>query len=373
MLVVGGGIGGLAASIAVRRAGIEVEVVESKPDASVYGVGIIQPSNQLRALAELGLLEDCLESGGGFPGWEIYDQDSRFLAAVPCDNVVSPDVPPINGITRPKLHAILLAAMDRLGIPLRFNTTWHTLHEEEAGIEVAFTDGSTGRYDLVIGADGAWSKLRTLLYGDRYELRHTGQGVWRYNLPRPADMKWGRVYYGNACKVGLTPMSPSTMYMFVVTAEPEGRRVPEHTLAAEMRGHLHAYDGLVGELREMITDPAEVVFRPISSGLVPESWRRGRILLIGDAVHATTPHLSQGATLAIEDAVLLGRLLATGMDFDALAEEYMQRRLPRARLVCESSERIGRWELLEWAGTPDPNSDLGGELGRATQQMMAPI
>src|SRR5579871_3570022 len=107
VLIVGGGIGGLTTAIALHRQGIQVEVIEKNPAWSVYGVGIIQPSNMLRALREIGVGDACLAQGKGFQGWRFHDANGQLLGEVRNENVAGPGYPPINGITRPALHKIL--------------------------------------------------------------------------------------------------------------------------------------------------------------------------------------------------------------------------------------------------------------------------
>src|SRR5450631_406433 len=245
-LVVGGGIGGLTAAIAMRRAGIAVDLVEIKPDWSVYGVGIIQPNNTLRALDRIGLAEICVERGAAFPGWRIYDEANNFLMAAPASNAAAPGYPPINGITRPILHQILTHAALTAGTNARLGITVSAAKEESAGVHVEFTDHTHANYDLVVAADGVHSTTRGQLFGDTVSPKLTGQSVWRYNLPRPPTMEWGEVYYGRGTKVGLVPLSSSLMYMFLVTAEERNPRLLLGQQAISMRRHLRDYSGRVG-------------------------------------------------------------------------------------------------------------------------------
>ena len=109
-LVIGGGIGGLTAGVALRQAGIAVDLVEVQPEFSVYGVGIIQPNNTLRALDRIGLARRCVELGAAFPGWRIHDANGNFLMDAPNETRAAPGFPPNNGITRPDLQVVLSEA-----------------------------------------------------------------------------------------------------------------------------------------------------------------------------------------------------------------------------------------------------------------------
>ena len=155
VLIVGGGIGGLCTGIGLAQAGIASEIVEIKTDWSVYGVGIIQPSNQLRALAELGLAEACVERGSAFLGWEFWDDADNVQARVPYPEVAGRGYPPINGIARPVLHEILTSTAKQLGVSVRLGLTVDAIHDTTDRVEVRLSDGSTGAYDMMIGADGA--------------------------------------------------------------------------------------------------------------------------------------------------------------------------------------------------------------------------
>lgn len=373
VLIVGGGIGGLTAAVALRRAGITAEIVESNAAWSVYGVGIIQPSNMLRALAKVGLGERCLELGAGFPGWHIHDRNGNLLVEVPNQNVAGPGYPPVNGITRPELHRVLKDAVLAQGTAVRLGVTVADWTDQGSHVDVRFTDGTAAAYDLVIGVDGAHSMMRRRLLGAGIEPQPTGQSVWRYNLPRPPEVVWGGIYYGTRSKAGLVPLSRNLMYIFLVTSEPGAQRMPEDRLHTLLQDRLAEYGGLIAQLRPLITDPGQVVYRPMETVLAPPPWHRGRVVLIGDAAHAGTPHLAQGAAMAIEDAVLLAEMLGAQGELATTLDAFVARRLPRCRLVLDVGLQMGRWELAEWSGTPDPQTDHGGLMHRSLTELMRPM
>ena len=369
-LVVGGGIGGLAAAVAMRGAGIAVDLVELKPDWAVYGVGIIQPNNPLRALQRIGLGDACVGNGAPYPGWRIYDEAENLLIEAPASNDAAPHYPPYVGITRPKLQKILTDAALEAGTRARLNVTVQTVDERTSHLRVGFTDGTSGDYELLVAADGVHSEARTRLFGDSARPSFSGQSVWRYNLPRPPDMVWGEIHYGTGTKVGLVPLSATLMYMFLVTAEPGNPRMPPETVDDLMRDRLADYVGRVGALRDLITEAAAVVYKPMETLLLPSPWYQGRQIVIGDAAHATTPHLAQGAAMAIEDAVLLGELLGSHAVLSLALEEFMRRRFRRAQYVVDSSNQIAAWELEQWNGVLNPNARPGELLHEATLALM---
>ncbi len=152
------------------------------------------------------------------------------------------------------------------------------------------------------------------------------------------------MWYGPSNKAGFCPLSQKEMYLFLTQNVPTPVRPEQEQLPALLREQLAAYQGLVGEVRERITDPHQVNYRPIESVLLSSPWYQGRVLLIGDAAHAATPHLANGAAMAIEDAVVLSALLASEAPIAQVLEEFMSRRYERCRMVVKNSLQLVAWE-----------------------------
>ena len=351
VLVVGGGVGGLAVAIGLHQNGIAVEVVERDKDWKVYHVGIIVQANFVRALNVLGIGGDAVKAGYAYRGARFCDIDGAVLRELPGDTAVD-GLPSDLGLTRPALHKVLCDKVAELGIPVRLGVTFDSFADAGDGVDVSFTDGTRGRYDLLIGADGNYSAVRKALWPDATP-KFTGQGVWRYNVPRPADLEWSDIYTGKEKgKAGYCPLTPEEMYIFAVFEEPGNPRFAPETLADEMRRRLAGYGGLLGEAAKHVTDPALVVYRPLEACIMPDPWYRGRVVLIGDAAHSATPHLGQGAAMAVEDAVVLAEELASG-DAEGALQGFMARRFERVKLVGTSSIQLGEWEMKpETAGDP---------------------
>ncbi|MGD9942926.1 MAG: FAD-dependent monooxygenase [Burkholderiaceae bacterium] len=343
VLIVGGGIGGLAAATALCRAGCQVDLVELKPAWSYPGVGIIQPGNALRALATLGLAQACLQAGFAYAGYDYYHADGRLMHSF-AGEVVAPDLPAYNGILRADLHRILLQAAEDAGTRIRLGTTAVSLNDAGNAVQVEFSDGSRGDYALVVGADGVSSPLRARLFGAGHAPRPTGQSVWRLTMPRPADMQRGIMMVGPVSKAGYIPLNAAQMYLLLVTQEPPEVRLPREQLPALLLQRLRDFGGMVERTRQYVLADSDVVYRPLEVVQLPSPWHRGRTLLIGDAAHASTPHLGQGAALAIEDAVVLGELVAAQIPAAELGEAYMQRRFTRALRIQNASFTIGEYE-----------------------------
>jgi 2-polyprenyl-6-methoxyphenol hydroxylase-like FAD-dependent oxidoreductase len=217
--------------------------------------------------------------------------------------------------------------------------TAESLEDDGQGVDVRFSDGTNGRYDVVVGADGLYSTTRRMIFPDAPEPEFTGQSVWRYNFPKPADLDCMWVFEG-PIGMGLVPLSDSLMYMYVTTPEPDNPRYPLLGLAAVMRTKLAGAAPAIAALAAQITDDEGVVYKPAECIFLERDWHRGRIVLLGDAVHATTPHLGQGAGMAIEDAVVLAEELAAAETPQAAFRAYRDRRFERCDYISRTSRAI---------------------------------
>jgi 2-polyprenyl-6-methoxyphenol hydroxylase-like FAD-dependent oxidoreductase len=336
-LVIGGGIGGLTAAIALRRKGIAVHIIERDPEWSVYGVGIIQQANVIRAVAGLGLLDAYLDAGFPFDALEICSADGK------CVRVPSPRLTagyPANlGISRRALHEVLSDRTRASGATIQLGLTAERFEEDGSGVDVTFTDGTRGRWDFVVGADGLYSQTRRMIFPNASEPRFVGQSVWRHNFPRPAELTAMRVYQTSK-GVGLVPISRETMYMYLTTPEPGNPRYSREELARTLRAKLADTPQPTRQLGEQIIHDSAVVYKPLEVLFLHENWHKGRVVLLGDAVHAATPHLGQGAGMAIEDSLVLAEEVARASTPEAAFTAYRARRFERCRFIVEASLAI---------------------------------
>ena len=343
ILVIGGGIGGLSAGIALGRPGHRVTIVERDPHWSVYGVGIIQQANVVRAMDQLGVLDTFLDAASGFEAVEIFLPDGTMAARVASPRLV--EGRPANvGIARPKLQRVLAESAVACGAQIRLGVTLEVVFDSGTAVEAAFSDGSLGQYDLVIGADGIHSRMRRMLFPEAGEPEPVGHAVWRYSLPRPAGMDALQVYNGPV-GVGLVPISAAEMYMFVTTPVDPDMREAREGLAARMRDELAQAAPRIRELAQGITQDEAVVYRPLETMLVEGDWHKGRVALLGDAVHATTPHLGQSAGMAVEDALVLAEELTRQDEVGSAFRAWHARRFARCKYIVESSLAICRGQI----------------------------
>jgi 2-polyprenyl-6-methoxyphenol hydroxylase-like FAD-dependent oxidoreductase len=358
VLVVGGGIAGMAFAIRARARGVAVDLIDQDPDWRVYGAGISLTGPTLRAFGMLGVLDEVLAEGAFGDGIRLCTMAGDEIGVIPLPRVAGADVPANGGIMRPALHRILSRRTTDLGATVRLGIRVETVTEDPDGAEVAFSDGSGGRYDLVVGADGAKSSVRGTIFPGAPSARPTGQGCWRAVTDRPASVDRPTFFLGGPVKAGLVPVSADRMYLFLLNAVQPGSREAEATLHTRLADLLTGFGGPVASVRAGLRRAEDVVYRPLEALLVPAPWHVGRVVLVGDAAHATTPHLASGAGIAVEDALVLDEELAREPDVGAALHAYVARRFDRCRLVVENSVRLG---AMEQAGD-DP---------RAQQALMA--
>ena len=347
-LVVGSGLAGAATAIHLAKAGVAVDLIEIKPDVAALGSGITLQGNALRELRSLGVWEQVLAAGYPFDttGIRAPDPAGSVVAEVADAKTGGPDLPAVMGMPRPELARILADRATEVGVKVRFGTTFTELAQDDDGVDVTFSDHSTGRYDVVVGADGLRSWTRRAL-GINLETRSVGMGIWRAFGPRPASVTRTDLYYGGPSYIaGYCPTGEDSLYAYIVEdAQDRSALTPDEQLAT-MKQLSQAYHGPWDEIRETLTDPSRVNYTWFETHVLDEPWNRGRVVLIGDAAHTCPPTIAQGGAMALEDAVVLAELLT---ERDALDQElwdaFMARRYERAKTVVEASNQLAQWQL----------------------------
>ena len=345
VLVVGGGIAGLTLAVALRRRDIAVDVVELSPQWNVLGVGISLTGPTLRALKSIALIDSCVAAAFGFDRIVFADAAGRPFSSLNLPRLAGPDYPATVAIARSALHDVLFQSARELAASIRLGTTVASLNEKSGAVEVEFSDGRRGSYDFVVGCDGFHSTVRKLAFTDVPDASFTGLAVWRATMPRHKDVDSMQMFYGPNTKAGVNPHSRDEMFLFLVQPIRDGKRLPPDRMHLILAEQLQDFSGpVMSHARQWVNDPAKVDYRPMNSFLLPPPWYRGRVAVIGDAAHTTTPHLATGAGIAIEDAVVLAELLATDLPLAEQLERFMVRRFDRSRLVVETAVKLGEME-----------------------------
>ena len=346
ILVIGGGFSGMSAAIQLRRQGADVDLVEIDPGWRSYGAGISLGGATLRAFRTLGILDAFLQQGSASDGVHICAPHGPKVAELPTPRIAGPDVPGGGAIMRPVLARILADTTLAAGAEVRLGCTFTAIEQDAEGVEVSFTDGQRRRYALVIGADGLYSKVREALFPGAPRPRYSGQAVWRAVLPRPPEIQTATMWMGPRVKPGVNPVSKTEMYLFVTEPRPSNEHVDPSTFASHLRALLDDFPApTLRTIREQIGADSQIVFRPLEGLLMPRPWSRGRVVLIGDTVHATTPHLASGACIGIEDALVLAEELGRAPGVATALAAFEQRRWERCRMVVQNSARLGEIEI----------------------------
>lgn len=367
VLIVGGGIGGMTAALALAREGAEVTLIDSDPNWRVYGAGITITGMSLRAFDDLGVLDEIRERGYVHNGMRPLRFTGEPLGE---PRYAPPGAPPVmlgGGIMRPVLHDILSTRVRAAGIDVKLGVTVETLEQDDDGVDVTLTDGGTARYDLVVGADGIFSKMREMIFPDAPKPKFTDQGCWRIVADRPPEIDRAQIFFGGPLKLGMSPISQEQMYVFLLEHVPGNPWFAPETHVAHMRDLMAPFGGCVPAIREALGEDSLINYRPLEWLLLPDPWYKGRVVLIGDAAHATTPHMASGAGVAVEDGLVLAEELGKTDDVAAALRAFMDRRFERAKLVVESSVKSGEMEI---AGAD--RTQQTGILASATMALAAP-
>lgn len=333
----------MCAAIELRKRGVVVDLVEIDPQWRVYGAGITIGGPTLRAFKTIGVVKAIMEQGWCADGVDMCLANGVRIAQLTNPRIAGPDVPGAGGIMRPVLARILSEATRACGTSVRLNDWRRRLPYQ-----------------------GAWRAVPECTEAEIY-----WAGVlacWRAVVPRPAEIEHVTMYLGRNVKAGVNPVSKDEMYLFFL----DKRDTPDHlepeqwpTLLRELLAEFH---GPVAAIRDSITPTSRIIYRPLSALMLEKPWHQGRVVLIGDAAHSTTPHLASGAGIAVEDAIVLIDELEKEPDVARALERFTDRRFERCRGVVESSVRLG--EIERSGGSAEEHQRV---MREASAALLAPI
>ena len=347
VMIIGAGIGGSATALALHKAGFDVAVYEAHPETGEdIGAFLTLASNGMQALGQLDAAAPVAEVGFGLTSIKVLAEDGSVLSNAPLGAHEDP-LTRFRCLRRAQLGAALRAEVGRRGIPITHGARLASATEDADGVTIAFRDGETARGEVVIGADGLNSTLRTLIDPEAPAPRYAGQRVF-YGYTKDIKPK---------CEPEEITMIPGSTAAFGFAVSPIGEtywfaRVPSEKplRATEMAATTSAQwrDLLVPILRADDTPAADIVAATKQELLVTNArdlpdlgnWRTARMLVIGDAAHAASPATGQGASMAIEDAVVLAKALRDTDSVDAGFALYERVRRPRVEQNIANSARM---------------------------------
>jgi 2-polyprenyl-6-methoxyphenol hydroxylase-like FAD-dependent oxidoreductase len=341
ILIVGAGIAGLALARRLMNSH-EVDIVERAEQLHTSGTGIMLGINAMQVLQRMGkgLAQQVRSQGRELGGFAIADHRGRPLSTLGFSQEIRAQGLGLYGIHRNRLHELLY---EGLAPRIRFATQVYNMHEDNNFVHVDFSDGSNRFYDLVIGADGIYSRTRIRL-APQLQLRYAGYTCWRFMVgsdPKDKAVEmWGR-----GRRLGIVPLSGDQTYVFMVANAPANQENLESFNAQRMAREFGYFGDIAPAVLERLADASVMVHNDLYDLPTPVLGSR-RILLAGDAAHATTPNMGQGAGMAIEDAWVLSQIIDQANGIDEIINLYDQRRRQRVQQVVKMSYNLGR--IAQW-------------------------
>lgn len=340
--IVGAGVGGLSAGIALRRRGFPVQVYERAANFTKVGAGIVVGANAMRVYQELGCAERITAAGRPLEYVELRTQQDRELTRINVRRAGATLNATSCAIHRAELHAILADRFERLGGEIITGREFVEMRFDSNGATLSFATGDDAVCDIAIGADGIHSRVRAALFGSP-RIRKTGQSCWRgvadnsAYLDLQADASL-REFLGPGSRFGVVPINAHSVYWYAVLNDSRSGTSPDDAEFQEHFGNWNAHAKLL-----IAATPKQTVTGLALADIAPASqWHRECCVLLGDAIHPTTPNIGQGAAMAIESAYALAECLAGATNPTEAFARYQRIRYPRTKLITEQSRMLGR-------------------------------
>ena len=336
--IIGAGIGGLSLGIALKQRGIPVRIYEAASEIKVVGAGIILGCNAMQVYGALGLMDDLMERGNSLTRLSVTDHKLKNLSSISLDHFVEKHKVGNYAIHRADLQEVLLSRFEKGEVILNKRL----INLDPGKKEIRFEDGEVEPYEILIGADGIHSTVRKHLFDKAYRIRSANQMCWRgvvdYQLDRDYRHEF-REAWGKGCRIGHGQINNQKVYWFALLNTKESSDLFK---GREWMNHFDGFDPLLKELLNNTKDE-DIHVAPISDLQALDKWYDQDVCLIGDAAHAMTPNMGQGAGQSIEDAYALARFMAAGIDdIQQAFQEYQKYRYKKVGRIVKNSWSIGK-------------------------------
>lgn len=343
IVVIGAGIGGLSAAIALRKAGYSVVVYEQTPRFAEAGAGLSLWANAVKGLRKLGIEEtlSCSRITSG----EIRSWKGATLQHSPMQSLERKLGAPAIAIHRADLHRILLAALPDQSVQI--GKAFVGFEQSKKSVAVFLSDGSTLETDLLIGADGIHSAVRRQAFPN-VQPRYAGYAAWRGVTIVRGNVEYNQSIetWGRGARFGIVPIGGKRIYWFATANLPAGQRPGLEQRKKDLIERFHGWHSPIEALIQG-TSPADILYNDICDLEPLPTWSIGRVTLLGDSAHATTPNLGQGACQAIESAIILARCLMQERELTQALKRYEAVRQPRTTWITNQSRQIGQLAQIE--------------------------
>ncbi len=339
VLVVGGGIAGVMLAILLERKGHAVTIIEQSKEWRPVGGGITLTLNGVKILKDLGLLNEIRSKANEIRNINIADQQGKILSSFNLDEY-SASYAPTFTILRSDLHQILIGQLQRCRIHL--NTVFTSIKNEGDTVKVVWSDGVTRHYDLVAGCDGINSAVRKHLFTDAAN-EYSGYASWRF-LAHGVVAGDGHTItemWGNGKRFGIVPLTGDTVHCFASVNTLKNNKPYSNIGLPEFKELFESFGSVVSQLIGAVKTSADLMYNDLED-VSAAAWHKGRVVLVGDAAHGMTPNMTQGASMAIEDAcVLAGRLYGRDTIEEDIAAYYNARKV-RVCAIQKKSQLLGK-------------------------------
>jgi 2-polyprenyl-6-methoxyphenol hydroxylase-like FAD-dependent oxidoreductase len=341
VLIIGSGIGGCAAAIAFSQIGWKVTVLEKFSNIFTEGAGILLYSNALKSLDELNVFDQICDNGCVMKGNTLfYDENSLLLGSVGYRSIDS-KYPAYVGIDRQKFLEILYNRAKTLGADFQFNKLVLDCNQDENKISVTCSDNDSYLdNDLLIAADGTNSRIRNMIWKDS-ESMYSGFGLYHSMHDIHPNVAEKITVVMPDKRFGIIPMSKNKMYLWGSIREPIKKHIDKKDQPAAMHNEFKNLSGFIKEIIDDIDDGTYVHYTSVEEVSVNTDWHKDKIVLLGDAAHASLPFMAQGAAMAMQDACVLTRSLSKHETVEDALIEYKNTRKPVVDVVQRMSRNIG--------------------------------